>query len=829
EKRALYKKLVDVTGTQLQDKPRALDYARKAYEVEPDREGALEAFEAAARASGGFDAFVTALEARLASAKKIRKDERRRLQGKIAETSAKELGRIEESVAAYKKLVEDDEVDDITVETLHNILREASRADDLRWLYELRLNRANTSQKVQLLSDWAALEEQQFSAPEQSIALYQRLLELVPQHGAALRAVARMLRATGDSAGAARALETDRDQREGEERAHREVELARLYAGPLGRSVDALSAAKRALDVIPGDPGAVEVVELLLQVPETRAKAAQILENIYSDLGAPARQVEVLNVMIATAASKGDRVDLYVRLAEVLEQKLRDPRGAFDVVARAAGEFPAELSLWDRLSILANRTQRTQAFVDAIAEAVPPTGESGLPHAVELDLIERAATLYEEMLGEPERAQPYLERILAREPSNERAFLRLKQILTTLERWNDLEALYERAVNAAHTDTRRADLLGEAAIIAEDIIGNPAKATTYHERILDIDPTREQTIRALEGLYASLERWNDLAKLLQKRLDRADGDDAAKLKFRLGSLYFTRLNDPATALEFLEAALEAEPTNREARDMLDKSLAVPELRARAAVALEGVFVATDAVRDLVRVLEIRLESAKTNDDRRELLQRIADLRDDRLNEGALDVYARLVPLAPEDGHARARLLELARKVGAYEETVRVLAEAAAAATLTARAEILAELARVYEQSLNDPKRAEDVYKQLIAIDPEDAGVVLPAARALGRILSAAGRSSELAEILRVQTKLETDAVVRRDLLAQLGDLSEKTLDDPRAAIQAWKSRSDDDPADETALAALDRLYERTGDYRALVDVLRARERQSQSS
>ncbi|MEO8875407.1 MAG: hypothetical protein ABI461_07465, partial [Polyangiaceae bacterium] len=44
EKRALYKKLVDVTGTQLQDKPRALDYARKAYEVEPDREGALEAF-----------------------------------------------------------------------------------------------------------------------------------------------------------------------------------------------------------------------------------------------------------------------------------------------------------------------------------------------------------------------------------------------------------------------------------------------------------------------------------------------------------------------------------------------------------------------------------------------------------------------------------------------------------------------------------------------------------------------------------------------------------------------------------------------------------------
>lgn len=829
EKRALYNKLVDVTGTHLQDKPRALGYARRAYEVEPDREGALEAFEAAARASSGFAELVAALEARLATGKKIRKEERRRLQSKIAETSAKELGRVEESVVAYKKLVEDDEVDDLTVETLQNILREANRAEDLRWLYELRLGRANTSQKVQLLSDWAAVEEQAFSAPEKAIVIYQRLLEIVPQHGAALRAVARLLRASGDAAGAARALETDRDQRDGEERAHREVELARLYAGPLGRSADALAAAKRALETLPADPGAVEVVELLLQVAETRSKAAQILEKIYSDLGAPARQVEVLNVMIATAASKGDRVDLYVRLAEVLEQKLRDPRGAFDVVARAAGEFPAELSLWDRLSILANRTQRAQAFVDAIAEAVPPIGESGLPHAIELDLVERAATLYEEMLGEPERAQPYLERILAREPGNERAFLRLKQILTTLERWSDLEALYERAVAAAATDARRADLLAEAAIIAEDITGDSAKATLYHERILELEPTREQTIRALEGLYASLERWERLAKLLQSRLERAHGDDAAKLKFRLGSLYFTRLTDSAGALPYLEAAIEAEPTNREARDMLDKSLAIPDLRARAAVALEGAFVATDAVRDLVRVLEIRLESAKTNDERRELLQRIADLRDDRLNEGALDVYARLVPLAPEDGHARARLLELARKVGAYEDAVHVLAEAAAAATPAARAEILAELARVYEQSLNDPKRAEDVYKQLIAIDPEDAGVVLPAARALGRIMSAAGRSAELAEMLKLQTKLETDTVVRRDLLAQLGELADKTLDDPRGAIEAWKERAEDDPSDEVALAALDRLYERTGDFRALVDVLRARERQAPSA
>ncbi|HEX7663450.1 MAG TPA: hypothetical protein VF407_03025, partial [Polyangiaceae bacterium] len=254
EKRALYERLVRIAGDQLQDKGKALEYARRAYETEPDRAGALEAFENAARASNGYEAFVAALEARLSGGKKIKKDERRRLQAKIAKISATELGHVDEAVAAYKKLAEDDDADDETIETLQRILRENNRADDIRWLYELRVGRVSTSQKVELFAEWGALEEQAFSAPDKAIEIYQRLLELVPQHGAALRAVARLLRSAGDAEGAAKALEKDRDQREGEERAHREVELARLYAGPLGRSNDARSAAKRALDELPGDP-----------------------------------------------------------------------------------------------------------------------------------------------------------------------------------------------------------------------------------------------------------------------------------------------------------------------------------------------------------------------------------------------------------------------------------------------------------------------------------------------------------------------------------------------------------------------------------------------
>src|SRR6202044_3637593 len=96
------------------------------------------------------------------------------------------------------------------------------------------------------------------------------------------------------------------------------------------------------------------------------------------------------------------------------------------------------------------------------------------------------------------------------------------------------------------------------------------------------------------------------------------------------------------------------PGSAEARELVEKILDVPELRARAAVVLEGVYTERDEVPELVRVLEIHLEFATNSNERRDLLRRVADLRDERLKDdaGALEAFARLLPLDPEDSRAR---------------------------------------------------------------------------------------------------------------------------------------------------------------------------------
>src|SRR5262249_41711687 len=163
--------------------------------------------------------------------------------------------------------------------------RDGERVDDLRWLFELRVKRAEKAEKIGIFKEWARLEEERFSSPERAASAYRGLLELDGSDAETLYSLARLCMRGGEFKEAAELLERDRDLREGAERATREVELARLYTDSLKRPGAALEAARRALELVPGDGRAVAIVEELLARAETRAGAATILESNYASVG----------------------------------------------------------------------------------------------------------------------------------------------------------------------------------------------------------------------------------------------------------------------------------------------------------------------------------------------------------------------------------------------------------------------------------------------------------------------------------------------------------------------------------------------------------------
>src|SRR5690606_5438638 len=130
------------------------------------------------------------------------------------------------------------------------ILRRGDRRDDLRWLYELRVEHSDTdSERTSLLNEWARLEETAFGDVSSARSLYARALQLAPDDPAALEASVRLARTEGDWAATASGLERQRQLASGDGRALKDLELAEVYAERLGRPDEALAVIYEALEL----------------------------------------------------------------------------------------------------------------------------------------------------------------------------------------------------------------------------------------------------------------------------------------------------------------------------------------------------------------------------------------------------------------------------------------------------------------------------------------------------------------------------------------------------------------------------------------------------
>jgi tetratricopeptide (TPR) repeat protein len=904
ERIRLYGRLIEVTGGRLLDKKAAAAHAKRAWVEAPTNEHVCEQFELSTRAAGTWDAYLEALQERLTTLadsgvpvveatkaepvkpeaaeeprgkKKSKKKgkraeestqelageaasealgdasveipfapvadetERRALELRVARTLSEELGRIDDAVAAHQRILgrlpRDLEVQDL----LSSLLRSNGRLADLRWLWDHRVKYAESdSARVSILMDWASFEQVELSDVTRAMALYRRVLELDPVHLEALTILSRMLLTTGQTAEAVTIIERRRDLASGSDRIELELQLAEHYLTALGRPEDALATAIRVLDTVGSEPRAISVVERTLDVDSVRRAAAEVLVHRFGSAGEARREAQALSVLLETATTRSERLTLVDQLILLHAEKLGERSAALDVALRTLVDFPDESALWDRAEALATAAGRPTEFADCLRGVLGVSLERDL----ELSLCERAAHWHEERLGDPVGATPYLERMLALEPNNQRAFGRLKDILTAAERWGELEAMYERAIELTEDRGRRIDMLAEVALIAEEIVGDSQKAMRHNERILELEPLHPAALETLDMLYTRHDRFAPLASLLVVRLQIASGELATELKRRAAFVLLDKLHEPERAIGHVEELLEENVNDHDARQLAERLLGIKALRGRIARTLEHVYETRDEIRDLVRVLGVRLEclddtlgsqsdeSVDREAERKALLRRIAVLRDERLHDdaGAFAVLEQLVPLDPEDADARTRLTEIGRRMGRLSEMALVLRKAFdAARSIVLRAEIGMQLAAIEETVISDVTAAETTYRRVAALDPVDAAVTLPAAHALERIYQATHQPSALADILRLEVKLVATSEERRDLLRRLGQLCRDSIGDVDAAIVAFRQCLEEDPSDGVALEALDELYERSSRYADLAAILERRQEHSTES
>ena len=79
-----------------------------------------------------------------------------------------------------------------------------------------------------------------------------------------------------------------------------------------------------------------------------------------------------------------------------------------------------------------------------------------------------------------------------------------------------------RKAELADDPDEQEELLGQNAMIQEEMLEDPEAAIGVYNDILELNPTSQRALVALDRLYERLERWSDLADNIGRQLTIAD-------------------------------------------------------------------------------------------------------------------------------------------------------------------------------------------------------------------------------------------------------------------------------------------------------------------
>ncbi|MBV9947594.1 MAG: tetratricopeptide repeat protein, partial [Myxococcales bacterium] len=538
-----------------------------------------------------------------------------------------------------------------------------------------------------------------------------------------------------------------------------------------------------------------------------------------------------------TAPDPEARRKWFERLCE-----LQRERGALDdamaTAVRAAGELPRVEALWD----LAEGLARTLSRPEEMAALYESVLSRPLDRDDTLRLGERAVQFYEEWFEDSGRVVRILERVLELDPTADWAFDRLKLLLDAAERWDDLFALYDRALASA-SDAQRAALLEDAAQTAKDFADRPDKAIDYLERLNELRPDDPKLVSALERLYERQGRHAKLVALLGARLPALRPEEARRTRARMAALWLDELRQAPAALEVLEPVLDPEEpegaaapdlwalverilaitppsvaarpsllpkareSERPARSKRRRSEAPPapaiSVRQRAAGWLREHYVHARKDADLIRMLVIELEAVQAPEERVRRHLQIAELFE-RIGDptSAMEQVGLAFLLDPGDETKRERLLSLAERTGRLERLAELLVAGASAGADEALAIALTlQAAALRSDRIADPEGAIRLLGSVLAAPRLAADDLLAAGRRLEPLLEAAGRLEEQLDVAGRVAAVEPDPVAQREALGRAARLSTR-LGQPARAVGLWEKRVAADPEDLEALDGL---------------------------
>jgi tetratricopeptide (TPR) repeat protein len=516
------------------------------------------------------------------------------------------------------------------------------------------------------------------------------------------------------------------------------------------------------------------------------------LANAYADV------LSIEGVDAHTQAAIGKR------LARVFEEELADVAKAEETYRYVLTVEPHEkdaLANLDRIYSSLEQWPELAGVLEQRAVAAEDTLDK-------VDLYSRLGQVYEERLGRLDdaiRAHRVIFDTLA--PTNEEAIAALGRIYEQNQAWQELNTVFQRELENAAGDVQEAEIRAKIAHLAADRLGNVDGAIEGWKRVLDLRGEDPEALRALAGLYEQQGKWAELADVLDRHFDIAEGDeDRVFALTKRARLFAERLNRDDEALETWQRVLDIDFSN------------VTALRA-----IANVWRTRQDPQELVSALHATIDRAAALLEAEELkgiYRELGKTYGGQLSQpyDAAEAWRKLLEVDPADFEAMAELEAIYRHEERAVDVVGVKMQRADALEEPAeKIRELMEVTEIWKKEINDYDAATPAFEKILTIDPAHQ----EAFDALERLHTAAGRWETLVELYL--NRLETRETVseRSDILRRIARVFEEKIGDKNQAFDALVNAFADDFADDETARYLERMAQATNRWGELINTANA--------
>lgn len=358
-----------------------------------------------------------------------------------------------------------------------------------------------------------------------------------------------------------------------------------------------------------------------------------------------------------------------------------------------------------------------------------------------------------------------------------------------------------RGASDEELETKKALLYRAARIF--DGAKEKARAEQIYAAIVELDPQDDIALSALEEARKALGKYEELVEMLLAKSQAAPpGEERGRALAEIGRLYAHELEDAEQAVVAYTQALCEEPNNDEYAHEVERLCGT-----KAQTWSEQLETITEAIKG----------GTLAPSDQTALLARAAKWWEQKVGrpDMALAAFQQALAVDPTNEAAAEGMTGIYRRAQQWPELVSLLVSRAdVAATAPKARDLRAEAAEIMETRLNDLQRAKNLLAAVLADDPGHA----KACDAMARIAERTGDFQTLAQILEKKAEARR-GYEKAEALAKVAEVYEDHLNDLNEATRRFEAVLAVDPANMTALKGLDRIFNRLGKYRELLEVL----------